>query len=94
MSSSDDSDNGGEPLDRSEVLALLDDGIREAHRKVTQGRVHDPKNEEVRQGWIRALGYIAGQYRQLRKDEQLDDLEQRLEQIEQNQSAGSEFRYK
>jgi len=54
-------------------LALLEEDIREAHRKVENGRVRDAENEKVRQGWIRALAYAANSYRQLKRDEDLED---------------------
>lgn len=68
--------------DRDEVLALLEDGIREAHRKVTSGRVRDAENEKVRQGWIRVLAYSANQYRQLKADKDLEQMREDLEALE------------
>ena len=68
---------------REDVLDLLDDALREAHRKVESGRVYDAENEKVRQGWFRTLGYIAGQYRQLKNDADLEELEERIELLEQ-----------
>lgn len=67
--------------DRDEVLALVEDGLREAHRKVESGRVYDPENEKVRQGWLRTLGYLAGQYRQLRRDEDLEQMRQDIDDL-------------
>lgn len=64
-----------ETADRELMLSLLEDGIREAHRKVTNGRVRDAENEKVRQGWIRQLAYATGQYRQLVKDKELEERE-------------------
>lgn len=71
--------------ERSELLDILDEGIHEAHRKAVSGRVYDTENEKVRQGWFRTLGYLAGQYRQLKKDEQLDELSERVDRIEEQQ---------
>lgn len=68
--------------DRGEVLDLIDDALREAHRKVESGRVYDAENEKVRQGWFRTLGYLAGQYRQLKKDEDLEELRERIDRLE------------
>jgi len=59
--------------------------MREAHEKVTSGRVYDAENEKVRQKWIRTLAYTAGQYRQLKKDEDLKDLDERLSELEERQ---------
>jgi len=71
---------------RDEIMSLLEDGIREAHRKVKAGRVYDPENERVRQKWIRTLAYAANQYRQLKKDEDLEELDERLSKIEERQA--------
>jgi len=72
---------------RDEVLSLLEDGMREAHEKVKSGRVYDAENEKVRQKWIRTLAYAAGQYRQLKKDADLEELDERLHELEEQQKA-------
>jgi hypothetical protein len=71
-----------EAAGREEILALLEDAVREAHRKVESGRVYDAENEQVRIKWIRTLAYAAGQYRQLLKDKDLEEFNERLERIE------------
>jgi len=68
--------------DRERMLELLEDGIREAHRKTQIGRIKDVENEKVRIKWIRSLAYSVAQYRKLRKDADLDELEERIERIE------------
>mgnify|MGYP000507007033 CR=1 FL=1 len=68
--------------DRDEILELLEDGIREAHRKVKDGRVYDAENEKVRIKWIRALAYSANVHRQLQNDRDLEELAERLEALE------------
>jgi hypothetical protein len=80
-----DTDTFDEAPGREEILELLEDGIQEAHEKVTSGRVYDAENEKVRIKWIRALAYAAGQYRQLMKDKDLEEMEDRLEQLEGQQ---------
>ena len=74
-----------EPPSRKEILNLLEDGIREAHRKVENGRVYDEEKERVRQQWIRTLAYTAGQYRQLKNDEDLDELQEDVELLKEVQ---------
>ena len=71
---------------------MLDDGIREAHRKIESGRVYDPQNEKVRQGWLRTLGYLAGQYRQLMKDKELEELQKEVELLKDAQGLSTENR--
>lgn len=73
---------GDDLPDRDEMLELLEDGIEEAHRKVTDGRVYDAENEKVRIKWIRALAYAANVHRQIQNDRDLEELSQRLEQLE------------
>lgn len=74
--------------DREQLLSILEDGLDEAHRKVESGRVYDPENEKVRQGWLRVLGYLAGQYRQVLNDRDLEEMEERLEALEAAQGPG------
>lgn len=69
--------------DREEVLSLLDDLIRESHDKAMNGRVRDAENEKVRQGWFKTVGYLAGQYRQLKKDQDLDEMKEDLELLKE-----------
>lgn len=78
---------GDDVPDRDEVLRLLEDGMREAHEKVVSGRVYDAENEKVRQKWIRTLAYAAGQYRQLKKDEDLEELDERLSKLEEREAT-------
>ena len=68
--------------DREEMLELLEDGIREAHQKVESGRVYDAENEKVRIQWVRALAYAVGQYRQLVKDKDIEEMNERLDRLE------------
>jgi hypothetical protein len=68
--------------DRERMLELLEDGIREAHRKVESGRVKDPENEKVRIRWVRALSASVSAYRKLRRDADLDELEERIDRME------------
>ena len=78
----DDHDHEHDRLGREGLLELLDAAALEAHRKVDSGRVRDAENEKVRQGWIRALGYVAGQYRQLERDRELEELAERVARLE------------
>lgn len=75
----------GELPEREEILELLEDGIREAHRKVKEGRVYNAENEKVRIKWIRALAYAANVHRQLQNDRDLEELSQRLDELEEGE---------
>lgn len=68
--------------DRDDVLHLLEDAIDEAHRKVEKGRVYDAENERVRQKWIRTLAYTANVYRQTLKDRDLEEMRERIDELE------------
>ncbi|MDZ7703889.1 MAG: hypothetical protein U5L04_05340 [Trueperaceae bacterium] len=69
-----------ENADREEILELVEDALREAHRKVESGRVYDAEAERVRIKWIRTVGYMADQYRKVLRD---DDLEQMRAEIDE-----------
>lgn len=68
---------------RDKVLALLEDLIHQAHEKAANGRVHDPENERVRQGWFKTVGYLAGQYRQLVRDRDLEEMQADLANLKE-----------
>ena len=80
-----------EAMDRDQVLALLEDAIREAHRKVESGRVYDAENEKVRIQWVRALAYTAGQYRQIKNDEDLEEMREEIEALKARGGDGGGF---
>lgn len=71
--------------DRDAVLAMLGDGMREAHYKITEGRVRNPENARARQGYHSSLAKLANAYRLLAEDKQLDELEEKIEEYEQQQ---------
>ncbi|MFC6724214.1 hypothetical protein ACFQE1_07470 [Halobium palmae] len=84
------SDDEPDVPDRDVVLGYLEGALEEAHEKVESGRVYDAENEKVRIQWIRGLAYVAGQYRQLKKDKDLEEMEARLERIEEAQGLGDQ----
>lgn len=88
MTGSDDHpDVAPDPADRDAMLAYLEDAIEEAHRKVDSGRVYDSENEKVRIKWIRGLAYAVGQYRQVLRDKELEELNERLEALEEQEQS-------
>ncbi|GGN26906.1 hypothetical protein GCM10009021_31730 [Halarchaeum nitratireducens] len=64
------------------MLDTLDTAIKEAREKVESGRVYDAENEKVRIKWIRALAYAVNVRRQVTTDRDLEELSERLEQLE------------
>jgi hypothetical protein len=81
--SNDDVD--GAPDDYDAMLETLDVAIEEAERKVESGRVYDADNEKVRIKWIRALAYAVNVRRQVTADRDLEELTERVEQLETRQ---------
>lgn len=77
-----DSDRS-ERSDRAEMLDTLDVAIREAREKVESGRIYDNENERTRVKWLRALCYAVNIRRQVERDQELDDLSERLEKLEE-----------
>ncbi|MFC4438567.1 MULTISPECIES: hypothetical protein [Natrialbaceae] len=60
--------------DRDDVLDRLADTIELTHDRIETTEAESPDAQELQIKWIRALGYLAGQYRKLLKDEDLDEM--------------------
>ena len=87
----DDGADGVEDDDRSDYAEMIDDldaAISEAREKVESGRVYDAENERVRQGWIRVLAYATNVRRQVTTDRDLEELAERIDELEEQQGAG------
>lgn len=65
------------------MLETLDAAIEEARKKVESGRVYDADNEKVRIKWIRALAYSVNVRRQVTTDRDLQELSERIEELEE-----------
>lgn len=76
---------GGDVSEHDQMLDVLDSAIDEAHRKVESGRVYDAENEKVRIKWIRALAYTINVRRQVVVDRDLEELTERIEELEELQ---------
>ena len=72
--------------DYGDMLDTLDAAIEEARRKIESGRVYDADNEKVRIKWIRALAYAVNVRRQVATDRDLEELTERIEQLEEDQN--------
>jgi hypothetical protein len=75
-----------ETTDWESMLETLDVAIDEASYKIENGRIRSPENEKVRIKWVRALAYAMNVRRQIANDRDLEELAERLEQIEQEQN--------
>jgi hypothetical protein len=67
---------------REAVLAALETGMAECHRKVKSGRMTDPDRERARQGWHQSLAKLANAYRLLARDLEIEDMDERLQSLE------------
>lgn len=73
--------------DYDAMLETLDAAIEEARRKVESGRVYDADNEKVRIKWIRCLAYTVNVRRQVTTDRDLEELTERIEELETRQEG-------
>ena len=78
----DDDIKGLEHRDRKGILKALDKAVDKALEKVQSGRVYNPQNEKVRIRWLKALSYTCDIYRKVKKEEEINELEERIEQLE------------
>jgi hypothetical protein len=81
-----ESEDVEEPSDHQRMLETLDVAIEEAREKVESGRVYNAENEKVRIKWIRALAYAINVRRQVVVDRDLEELTERIEEIEELQN--------
>jgi hypothetical protein len=81
------SDDGSEPDEYDEMLDALDTAIEEARQKVESGRVYNAENEKVRIKWIRGLAYAVNVRRQVTVDRDLEELSERVEELEASQEG-------
>ena len=65
--------------DREKILEILAETIDDTQDRIDPLGADSPEAQELQIKWIRALGYLAGQYRKLLKDEDLDVLEEEVD---------------
>jgi len=73
--------------DYDQMLENLDVAIKEARRKIEDGRVRDAENEKVRIKWIRALAYTVNIRRQVANDRDLEELAEEIEALKADTDA-------
>ena len=67
------------------MLAAIDSALEEALYKIEgDGRLTDVKREKVRVDYLRAIGYLVGQRRQVAQDRNLEELAERIDRLEQD----------
>ena len=75
-------ESSSDRTDREEILARLADTIELTHDRIENVDAKSAEAQELQIKWIRALGYLAGQYRKLLKDEDLDEVREELDLLE------------
>ena len=69
-------------IDRDKLLSLLGEIVQSQHKKITSGRIRDPRNEKIRLESVRVLAYLCSVYSGILKDRDLSEIERRLEVLE------------
>ena len=67
--------------DYDEMLQQLDDAIDELSDKIENGRIRDPKRDQVRLKMYRTLGYLIRTRRKVMQDATLQDLEAEIQEL-------------
>ena len=81
MPSSADADNA-DRSDRDEILGILSQNIQFIHGHLQAMDLESTEDQELAIKWMRTLGSLAGQYRLLTKDTDLDEMESDLELLQ------------
>lgn len=68
--------------ERDAVLAMLQESMQEVRERIQASDPQTPEEERLLIKWFRAQGHLAGQYRLLKRDTDVDEMEDRLELLE------------
>jgi len=74
--------------DYQSMLDKIDTAIDECERKIENGRVRSPEKEKVRAKQWRTLGYLINVRRQVVNDRDLEELAERLDELEASRGLG------
>jgi hypothetical protein len=69
--------------DREEILSILKDAIQDVRDRTNSREVETPEDERMLIKWYRTLGSLTGQYRQLQKETDLDEMQETIELLEE-----------
>jgi len=72
--------------DYDTMLEQLDGAINDLTDKIETGRIRDPERDKVRLKQYRTLGYLIRTKRKVLEDTTLQELEQRLAELEEDTS--------
>ena len=84
--------NDGPPTEREVILEIMAKRIREIDERLDRldPEPDDREGQQQQIKWTRTLGYLAGQYRKLMKDTDIDEMEDTLGMLKE----ASELDYK
>ena len=84
------SSNSDGPPDRDDVLAMLGETMQDVRERIEASDPQTPEEERLLIRWVRTQGYLAGQYRLLKADSDIDEMEDSLELIDRAQDLRGE----
>lgn len=67
---------------RQELKEDLGLCIKKVREKNESGRIYNPETSKIRLKWAKAMGYLCQQYNQILKDEDLDEIKDRISKLE------------
>lgn len=70
-------------FDREDVLETLENAIDDVRERTKSREIETAEDERILISWYRALGSLTGQYRKLRKDADLDEIEENVELLQE-----------
>ena len=64
---------------RESFLIKLDEVIKFLHKRALTGRITKPETDKIRINWFKALAYTCSIYSQIKRDVDLDQLNEKIE---------------
>ena len=64
---------------RESILIKLDEVIEFLHKRALTGRITKPETDKIRISWFKALDYTCSIYSQIKRDVDLDQLNEKIE---------------
>lgn len=68
--------------DRSEILETLKEGMDDLQQAIETATPETPEEQRLQLQRYHELGYLANQYRKLQRDTDLDEMNQRMQLLE------------
>lgn len=75
-------DPGVAETDREAILAILEEAIHDVRNQATNREGDTREDEQMQIKWYRTLATLAGQYRMLQRDTDIDEMEADLELLQ------------